>query len=371
MNQPLDPDAIVIDTSIYIANGLKLEKGLLGKLSQLKKSDVDFLIPDVVYGELKTHLEQKIKSSHSALEKAINDAGDHLYFEVGATEAIKSLIPNKNDIEALAEKRLKAFVEATGAEIFECGQYVSVTSLLQKYFANHAPFSETGKKKSEFPDAIVLMAIDSWASQEGFKVIAVTKDDDWKNYCEASDNLICLDDLSEVLAILNRKSAPEEFIERLETELNSGKAQSFLDGIGLQLKTALDGFTPDQEADSFLQWEPDGAEAWFKGFSLVSNELKVIESEEDYLVIEAIASITVEAEGDFSLSVHDSIDGDDVPMGGVTANTTETFISPILITIYGDLYGKTSDLEVAEVEIVSPITTINFGTLEPDFGDYE
>lgn len=371
MKQPLDPDAIVIDTSIYIGNGLKLEKGLLGKLSQLKKSSVDFLIPDVIYGELRSHLEQKIKSSHSALEKAINEAGDHLFFEAGSIEAIKSLTPNKDDVEALAENRLKAFIEATGAEIFECGKYVSVTSLLQKYFANHAPFSETGKKKSEFPDAIVLMAIDSWACQEGFKVIAVSKDDDWKKYCETSDNLVCLDDLSEVLAILNRKSAPEEFIARLEAELNSNKAQSFLDGIGLQLKSALDGFTPDQEADSFLQWEPDGVEGWFKEFSLVSNELKVIESDDEYLVIEALASITVEAEGDFSLSVHDSIDGDDVPMGGVTASATETFESPILITIHGDLYGETSELDVVEVEIVSPITSIDFGTLEPDFGDYE
>lgn len=48
--------AILLDTSIYDQYGLKLEKGLLGKLSQFSRTPTTFLIPDVIYNEVKNHL---------------------------------------------------------------------------------------------------------------------------------------------------------------------------------------------------------------------------------------------------------------------------------------------------------------------------
>lgn len=79
----------------------------------------------------------------------------------------------------------------------------------------------------------------------------------------------------------------------------------------------------------------------------------------------------MEAEGNFSLSVHDSIDKDYVDMGSVTATVEEEFESEILITITGNLDGEIRDLTIEDVEIVSPIKCIHFGTLEPNFGGYE
>lgn len=87
--------------------------------------------------------------------------------------------------------------------------------------------------------------------------------------------------------------------------------------------------------------------------------------------MEASASITVEAEGDFSLAVYDSIDRDYVPMGAITTKAQEEFESDILITITGDLNGPLDQLKVDEVEIVSPITSVDFGTIEPDYGTDE
>ena len=87
------------------------------------------------------------------------------------------------------------------------------------------------------------------------------------------------------------------------------------------------------------------------------------------MVLEAMANITVEAEGEFSFSVYDSIDRDNVYMGSITASATEEFESEILITITGDLNGNLEDLTVEDVEVVNPISAINFGTIEPDYGE--
>ena len=56
-------------------------------------------------------------------------------------------------------------------------------------------------------------------------------------------------------------------------------------------------------------------------------------------------------------------------MGSITASATEEFESEILITITGDLNGNLEDLTVEDVEVVNPISAINFGTIEPDYGE--
>ena len=371
MSEELEYEALLIDTSIFDGNGLRLEKGLLGKLNQFKRSPVVFLLPDVIFGEIKTHLEQKIRASRNSLEKSINDAGDYLFFDGNTLNEAKALLLESKEIEGLAEARLNDFIENTGAFFFECGDHLSVSELLKKYFSSAAPFSESDKKKNEFPDAIVLMAVDEWAKKSKKLVLAVSKDDDWSRYCESSENINCISELSDGLAMFNEANAPYAFLCKLESALEAEKAQSFIDGVASKLEAELNGFTPDQDAESYLYWEPEGSNGWFKSFYLTSNELRIIESDEEYIVLECKAAITIEAEGEFSLSMHDSIDDDYVHIDSVTATVEEEFESEILITIVGDLEGLIEDLSIEQVEIVSPLQRIHFGTLEPNFGDYE
>lgn len=369
-----DYDVILIDTSIFDGNGLCLEKGFLGKLRQFKKTSIDILLPDVIKNEVQSHLEKKIKVSRSALEKSINDAGDHLFFDGSALNEAKKLLIASDEIEKLAQLRLENFVSATGTLEIDCDDYVSVGEVLGQYFSNQPPFSETGKKKSEFPDAIVLLAVEEWAKREEKTILAVAKDKDWKSYCENSLNIDYEENFTVGLASFNDATAPFDFVERLIKLLEEDLAQSFIDKVANGLESALSGFTPDQDAESDFFWEPDGAHGWFESFSFSDNTFRIIESDQDYLVLEASAEITVGAEGEFSLSVDDLIDQNYVVgLGSISVSTEETFESAILITIFGELTEDIETLEVEEVEIVDPITTIHFGTLdlELDYGEYE
>ncbi|AIC19240.1 hypothetical protein EY04_10155 [Pseudomonas chlororaphis] len=364
-------DAIVLDTSTFDANGLRLEKGLLGKLGQFKKSPVDIIIPDVVRGELKTHLERKIKEVRSSLEKSIKDAGSHILLEDGHLDAITKLIPDASQVERLAEQRIESFIDQAGAIELECGNHVNITEILRKYFDNTPPFSESGKKKSEFPDAIALTAIENWAILNKKNVLTISKDGDWKKFSEASERITNIEELSDALALFNQPNAPYAFLAKLEAALDAGAATSFIKGLEDGLSSALDGFTPDQEAECYISWEPEGSNGWFTGVDLDSNELRLIEQADDYIVLEAEATIRFEAEGEFTLSVRDSIDGDYIPLSYITAATEGEFESKILITVAGDIEGNMEELEIENVEIVSVPRTVNFGMLEPDFGGNE
>ena len=363
-------DAILVDTSIFDRYGLRLEKGLLGKLKQFKDSDIDYLLPDVIKGEIKSHLEKKVKSSRASLEKALNDAEDHLFFDDSKLNSAKSTLIDSREVEDVIVNRLDNFIENTGAIVLECGNYISITNLLDQYFQNKPPFAETGNKKSEFPDAIVLLATESWAKEEGIQVLAVASDKDWKNYCDTSANIDYIEDLANALSKFNKATAPFAFLSFLTSQLREKEdsAINFVERIHNNLEMYFDGFTPDQEADSSHYWEPDGCHGWLSDFKLANYDFKIIDHAEDYVVLEMNTIISVEVEGEFSLSHYDSIDRDYVGIGGVTTTTEVQFNSEILVTVCGDLTGDLSDVEIEDVEVVNPITTVDFGTLEPNYG---
>jgi hypothetical protein len=371
--------AILVDTSMFDGNGLRLEKGLLGKLTQFKKSPIEYLFPDVIKNEVQSHLETKIKASRDALEKSLNDAGDHLFFEGDELTKAKQVLIDSKEVKGLAESRVAKFIESTGALVLDSGNYVSVSNLLKEYFSNKPPFAKTGKKKNEFPDAIVLMAVEAWANKNNIDVLAIAKDGDWENFCDSSGRIDYQEDLSKGLSIFNRANAPYALLSNLEKALKENTADTFLSSIESGLESIFNGFTPYQEADSHLYWEPEGCHGWFKKFKFLDAEFLIIDKYEDRLVLEALANITIEAKGTFYLSVYDSrvIDpeieeySDPVHLGRIITTATNDFNSKILITISGELDGSIDDLIVNEVEVVSPIKTIDFGTIEPDYSEYD
>ena len=303
--------AILVDTSIFDAHGLKLEKGLLGKLNQFKDSDIDYLLPDVIKGEVQSHLEKKVKSSRASLEKALNDAGDHSFFDGSDVNLCEIYL---NRYEGIATGRVDKLIEISGALVLECGDYVTVSELLQQYFQNEPPFTETGKKKNEFPDAIVLLATEAWAQDNDIQVLAVARDGDWKNYCTL-DNLDYIKDFADALSKFNKETAPFAFLSLLTSKLEKEEddAADFVEKIRSGVESYFNGFTPDQEVLHY--WESGGCHGWLNDFELTDSNFKIVDYAEDYIVLEVSANITV------------------------------------------------------EVEVVNPITSVDFGTFEPDYSE--
>jgi len=362
-------EAILVDTSIFYALGLKLEKGLLGKLYQFKDSETKYLLPDVIKSEVQRHLEVKVRKSRAALEKSLKDAGDYLFFEGSELIDAKAVLIESKEIEGVAKSRVDNFIENSGALVLECGDYVSVSELLTQYFKNAPPFAVTGKKKFEFPDAIVLLAADAWAKEYGVNVIAVSTDPDWKGYCETTDNIDYTQDLADALSKFNKETAHFSFLSNLVSAIDSGEGNIFVEKVRDLVEGYFSDFTPDQEADSVYYWEADGCHGWLSDFALADANFKIVDHDENSIVLKVNADITVEVEGEFSLSQHGTVSRDNVHMV-VTNTAEEEFTSEILITVIGDLTGNIAELTIDRVEVVSPIKSVDFGTLEPDCSEY-
>lgn len=61
--------AISLDTSIFEAQGLKLESGLLKQLDQFLDSSTKLIISEVVKEEVLSHLTKKIKETETNIKK--------------------------------------------------------------------------------------------------------------------------------------------------------------------------------------------------------------------------------------------------------------------------------------------------------------
>ncbi|WP_250461008.1 PIN domain-containing protein [Microbulbifer litoralis] len=367
---PKDHDAILIDTSIFESHGLRLDSGILGTLKQFKDSPVAILIPDVIKNELLSHLEKRIRTSQSTLSKAVNDAGKYVFASDEELADVNKIVDGFADPKVLAEARYSQFVSDVRATEIQCDDFISINDVLKRYFDNEPPFSEYGKKKNEFPDAIVLLAVEAWADAKEVKVLAVSADSDWRLFCEQSLRIDCEEKLASGLDKFNHTKAAISFIDELETLFKDGTEAEFVEKVADALNTALDGFTPNQYAESQFYWEPEGAHGWFENIDFLDEKFRIVEVTHEWIVTEAVAEITVGAEGEFSLSVLDSVDKDYVSLDSVTAEASETFVSSLLITISGYL-DNVANIVVEEVEVLDPIKSINFGTLELSDSFYE
>lgn len=362
-------EAILLDTSIFDAYGLRLESGLLARLRQFASGPIAFVLPDVIRHEVASHIAKNARTSRQAIDKAVNDALDNRIMDPDLAEEVKGRALALQEVEAFALGRVNHFSDVTGALDFECGDYIGVTEVLNQYFESKPPFYETGKKKSEFPDAIVLMAVAKWSESEDVKVLAVARDGDWKAFCENSDRIDYLESLSIGIAHFNDATAPYAALNTISESLRSeGSLHKELE---LALDNALGEITPEQEADSAFYWEPEGCRAWFESYKVLDDDFNIVDHDNKWVTFSAHVEITVKAEGDFSLSVYDSVDRDHVGMGGVSAEVSASFETEVLITVSGDLHGEAGDLTIDQVEVEDVISVIDFGTIEPDFSGDE
>ncbi|MBD2667211.1 hypothetical protein B6N60_02733 [Richelia sinica FACHB-800] len=366
--------AITLDTSIFDAHGLKLESGLIRQLEQFRDSSIKLIISEVVKEELLCHLIENTKEAKKEIEKSLRQARDYWQVEENKIEKIKKLIFDGNEVQEIVNERFNQFIKATSLEIIEPNNYLTVSDLIHQYFHSKPPFSETGKKKSEFPDAIALISLEVWANKNNTKVIVVTSDNDWKRFCQSSDKLFAINDFAGALGLFQFQDA-EDVCRYLSEKYELGYIENIQEAIWDALELQIYNFDIYIEADSYYRYEEEVTEIKVNGFQFKLLEspniiFRPVNFDHDSLTVESILLVDINVECNFFFAVYDSIDKEDVGIGGNTVKTQADLDVEVLITFVGDLnkIGAEFDVDDIEIEIQAPLS-INFGFIEPDWGD--
>ncbi|RUT24847.1 hypothetical protein C0V97_14050 [Asaia sp. W19] len=363
-------DAITFDTQTIERQAFNFDGPLLASFRQFHDGRIKVVISDVVAEEIKRHMIPVIAD---AKEKYINAVKKVQKFNLISSEAsipdLISLSP-----EQIAENRFFKFISDIDAEILPADP-VSAAELYRRYTASLPPFSTNLKnKKHEFPDAIALLSLEKWAHQEGKRIIAVSGDKDWELFAEQSHLIDVVEDLSDGISKLLESTTGLKglikayFREASEAYLAHGDQLilNFLNSSTDEITIEADGNSPYEfelttYSVKFLSWEanvesPDG--------------ILILESKLDLVRVSVKFILEAEINGEFLLSVWDSIDHELIPLTGSEEQVTETLEATAIVDFEKEEDGS---FFISNFELEPSSVWVDFGDIDPDasfYGDY-
>jgi len=351
---------ITLDTSIFDKFGCNLRYRTLQRLDQFNGSRVSVIFSDMIAGEVRAHIAKEAKEKAVNLNIALNQYRK-AWHRPEAGPALAPAVDLDADAAVHAEVQWDAFLAATGGVTLESEGRVSLRELRDRYFTPLAPFAEKDGKKSEFPDAIALMALEHFAREQHSRVLAVSRDGDWRDFAAQSAHIVVVDDLAKMLERYNL--AGVLIAQRLVLALREAAAPELAEMIESEIGSWLENcdFTPDGESD-FI-WEAMPSAATLDGWE-VEDGPSVVSLDKDELTFSIDLSCLITFEADFDLQIRDGIDKDYVSMGTAAASKSET--RSINITA---ICAATDDggYEPYEVEVNRQHLNIDFGRVEPDW----
>lgn len=364
-------DAITLDTNILRKNGYNLESGLLGQLTQFKQGSVQLVLAEIVYREASEHLKESAREDWSKLEQSIKKSEKSFLLSSESTVAINKILDSEGTPEEAAQKRLKKFIETTGAIVVEA-KNADMNELIKLYFTPSAPFEDNEKKKNEFPDAIALLSLEAWASRNNKKLLAVSEDKGWEGYAASSTQIDLEKDLSQAFqGFQEHVERAKKIILNLLNALCNDENPDLLREIDEHIEQEVQSLQPDAEADSHVSYEVDQVDVSYNDFEFIHHDndydFTIVRIGANKIVAKIPLLIRLKAEASFSFYVHDSTDKDNVSLGGNSKEVDVELNMSVLITFEGDFESTPMDISVSGVSLLQMRPTIDFG--EVDFGE--
>ncbi len=162
------------------------------------------------------------------IQKHIEDSSIYKEYQKLVTQLGKCkdvlILAECNDV-ALFEKMASFDIKAKTYETFMHNYseairlgYPDPEIIFDKYFLVKPPFSTTGKKKNEFPDAFVIEAAQQYLMDHPNEILlVVSRDGDWEKAFSGTDNVVFCNSISDAVTKINKIESvlSEEIIARL------------------------------------------------------------------------------------------------------------------------------------------------------------
>lgn len=354
--------AISLDTSIFDGSDCNLTYKLFTSLKQFVGTGIQFLLVDVVCGEVKSHIAERAASAAVQLRAAAREFKE-AWRDTDGLERVLAAAGDLSDPKKAANDQLESYRAETGFLTLRSSELVNVEILLDQYFGPSPPFESSAEKKSEFPDAIALNALEAWGEKHKKFVVVVSNDGGWVEFASQSEWLVVRRDLRKTLGAFNSQ---DSFTARaIIAAYNSGKAKELSSDIESLVSIHVDGLSPVISAQTGHYFEDE-----FMGATVVDihpvdiNRVAAVDSNDGEILISFDVVVEVEIEAGFVFYVRD--EGDDIPFASADASRVIELKLPFTAAVKRDM----EDLSVVDIDLEASSTPhIDFGYVEPDYGD--
>lgn len=366
-------DAITLDTNTIERKGFSFETGLLGQLSQFKEGNAQFILSEIVVREVIKHMTRSANEQRDQLKTALQKSAKLGLIAQDQSENAEALKDGLVEPKVAVRQRLANFIEATGATIVPA-EHADMKQLVEHYFGTLAPFEDTGKKKSEFPDAIALLSMERWGQENNKRILAISDDGGWSDFAKNSEWIDVETDLAKALEMFQALAVEaHKTIVGFLSALVRGSYPDWYDHLEEEVFSEITQMTPYGEADSHLYVEVYEVELEPKEFTLIDDDegglVHVVRVGKDRITASILVDVEFEASGSADFAVYDSEDKDYVPMGGNSCRTTVKKTVPILVEFLLRHDDEEEPFEIGKVEFVEQIEDVDFGYIDPDWRD--
>ena len=204
------PLVVTIDTNIFDAAKYNLSDASTLRIleNHVKSGKIKVVLSDIVVQGSKRHIAARVKEVCGIVNIARNSAlkvyNEHLISSIGMNEMFR-IVESEDDIIAKEEKVFDDFLCAIDAEILGT-DLIDINSVLSDYFGAKPPFEESGKKKSEFPDAFIAQQIRNRFG-ETETVVIVSNDKGFIRACRESENHLFFNSLGALYNAISKEDA--------------------------------------------------------------------------------------------------------------------------------------------------------------------
>ena len=250
------PLAVTIDTNIFDAAKFNLGDASTLRILEnyVRRGKIKVVLSDIVVRESKRHIAARVKEVCGIVNTARNSAlkvyNEHLISSIGMNEMFR-IVESEDDIIAKEEKVFDDFLCAIDAEILGT-DLIDINSVLSDYFGAKPPFEESGKKKSEFPDAFIAQQIRNRFG-ETETVIIVSNDKGFIRACQESENHLFFSSLGKLYNAISKEDAAYDDTIAVIKELQ------------LRISAAVNEYIKDNENIDVngLSYDKDGIESGY------------------------------------------------------------------------------------------------------------
>ncbi|MEX0143839.1 DUF4935 domain-containing protein [Massilia sp. LMS1-1-1.1] len=357
--------AISIDTTVFDDSGMRLDRGLFSQLQQFGRHPAKLVISEIVLREISRHLTSSITTKKERFGRDMVDAADFVGFDQVYVQEVKDKFHELPSSSDLCEMQVEKFLHESKAIVVSADDHINVSDVLRCYFNANPPFHRENLKKSEFPDAIALLSLAGWATDEGTELVVVSRDADWATFCEESDKLHLVTDLATALALFQTPDeAVKSVIEELRGMLNDPESEIFSQ-IEEEIRDFdwVDHVTSDIESQ--FQCEEDDSEVELKKCEFVDGPNTIVVTDIDEEAVSVIFALQVSGEykANFSFQKWDSVDREYISMGG--GSIVQDF--DVSVSVVLRIPNKSTDPEDMKWEIEPNSLHFYLDELEPDW----
>jgi predicted RNA-binding protein Jag len=236
---------IFIDTEVFVSNNFFQNKNLQ-RLAEFGNSEtVNIYLTEITKNEIQSNIKENLMNAQQEInnfKKIISNKGKILknlqnfkpYIDLPKLEV------NINFDELSIE--LENFIKE-GKVKFIAFELANITDVVNNYFNQKPPFS-LGKKKHEFPDAIVLSAIENWCKKENEQIYVISDDADFKSY--VSSEIITIPNIKIMLDKINKQYQTDETLwitkifeinrENIIEKINEAFIEKIYDEVGFEIE---------------------------------------------------------------------------------------------------------------------------------------